>query len=181
MKITIHADGACSGNPGPGGWGATVLVDTGSSRQTTLLQGGSAMTTNNIMELTAARAALEHIQKTFGEGLKGAQITLRLDSEYVLKGMRDWLPGWKRKGWRTGKGQEVKNKEIWMAIDAVEQKLKVLVKISFVHVRGHSGDPENDRVDAIAVEARDPSRDRTGAWSAAPRLLADPDNTPDGP
>jgi ribonuclease HI len=139
------------------------------------------MTTNNIMELTAARAALQHVLETVGDGLKGAQITLRLDSEYVLKGMRDWLPGWKRKGWRTGKGQEVKNKDIWIAIDAIARKLDGHAKINFVHVRGHSGDPENDRVDEIAVEARDLSRRGGSDWAAAPRLMSEPDNAPSGP
>lgn len=183
MKITIHADGACSGNPGPGGWGTTVQVQTPESDSTIQLQGGSHMTTNNIMELTAARAGLEYVVETMGAGLKNAQITLRLDSEYVLKGMRDWMPGWKRKDWRGSTGKEVKNKDVWIAIEAAEQRLNSDVKIKYVHVRGHSGDPENERVDAIAVEARDLSRRNKTDWSATPRLVSEPDNdnTPKDP
>lgn len=135
--IDIYTDGACKGNPGPGGWG--VLLKSGATEKE--LFGGELGTTNNRMELTAVIEALGALKRP-------CQITLYLDSEYVRKGITEWIHGWKAKGWRTSTKQPVKNVELW-------QKLDALVaggghKIDWRWVKGHAGDPGNERADALA-------------------------------
>jgi ribonuclease HI len=172
-KIIVHADGACSGNPGPGGWAASIAVEGAGPVETTTLRGGDPMTTNNIMELTAAEAAIAHLASLDPATLAQTEVTIRLDSEYVIKGLRDWMPGWKAKGWRTASGSPVKNREIWERLDASWQTLSAVAahcgaKTEIRHVKGHAGDPGNEAVDRIAVAARDVSRDATGPWRETP-------------
>ncbi|MGE0329541.1 MAG: ribonuclease HI [Ramlibacter sp.] len=135
--IDIYTDGACKGNPGPGGWG--VLLKSGDTEKE--LFGGEAVTTNNRMEMQAVIEALGALKRP-------CAVTLHVDSQYVLKGMTEWLPGWKAKGWRTAAKQPVKNVDLW-------QKLDALVaggghQIDWRWVRGHNGDPGNERADALA-------------------------------
>lgn len=134
-KVTIYTDGACKGNPGPGGWGAW-LVSGPHERE---LWGGEAGTTNNRMELTAVIEALA--------ALKGrSSVLLFLDSEYVRNGITSWIHNWKRRGWRTADGKPVKNVDLWQRLDALVQAHA----IEWRWVRGHSGDPGNERADALA-------------------------------
>lgn len=140
--VELFTDGACSGNPGPGGWG--YLLRHPSSGKVRERNGGEKQTTNNRMELTAAI-----------EGLKGLTrpsiVELYSDSQYVLKGLKEWMPGWKRKGWKTASKQPVKNVDLWKQLD----ELKDIHEIRFHWVKGHDGHPENERVDDLAVMARD--------------------------
>lgn len=169
-QIVIHADGACSGNPGPGGWAASIAQE---GTSTLLLSGGHPHTTNNIMEMSAACAALEHVLAS--GNLQGMEVVLRLDSEYVLKGLKEWLPGWKRRGWKTASNGAVKNREIWEELDRHKTAIETFARLSLVHVRGHSGDPDNDRVDEAAVDARDRARSAKAPWSDAVRItVAEP-------
>jgi ribonuclease HI len=135
--VEIYTDGACKGNPGPGGWG--VLLKGGGTEKE--LYGGELGTTNNRMELLAVIRALEALKRP-------CEVTLYLDSQYVLKGITEWLPGWKAKGWRTAAKQPVKNVELWQALDALVSQGGH--KIDWRWVRGHSGDPGNERADALA-------------------------------
>ena len=135
--VEIYTDGACKGNPGPGGWG--VLLKSGTTQKE--LYGGEASTTNNRMELMAVIQALEALKRP-------CAVTLYLDSQYVLKGITEWMPGWKAKGWRTASKQPVKNVELW-------QRLDDLLKqgghaIDWRWVRGHAGDAGTERADALA-------------------------------
>src|SRR5216683_3112996 len=133
--VEIHTDGACSGNPGPGGWGV-VLRYQGKVKE---LHGGEALTTNNRMELMAAIMALESLTRP-------SPVQLNTDSKYVLDGVTKWMPGWKRNGWRTAAKTPVKNVDLW-------QRLEAAVNGHDVHwewVRGHNGDPGNERADALA-------------------------------
>jgi len=135
--IDIYTDGACKGNPGPGGWG--VLLKSGDTEKE--LFGGESATTNNRMEMQAVIEALSALKRP-------CAVTLHVDSQYVLKGITEWLPGWKAKGWRTAAKQPVKNVDLW-------QKLDALVaggghRIEWRWVRGHNGDPGNERADALA-------------------------------
>lgn len=133
--ITIYTDGACSGNPGPGGWGA-LLMWNGHEKE---LFGGEGDTTNNRMEMMAVIKALE--------ALKGApKVELYTDSKYVMQGITEWLQGWKAKGWKTAAKKPVKNVDLWMEIDDVVAKHDV----SFHWVKGHAGDPGNERADELA-------------------------------
>jgi ribonuclease HI len=136
--VEIYTDGACSGNPGPGGWGA-LLRFGGVEKE---LSGGEAHTTNNRMELMAAIAALEALKKP-------ARVKLYTDSIYVKDGISRWLKGWKAKGWLTADKKPVKNKELWQQLDAATQ----IHQIEWLWVKGHSGHPENDRVDQLARDA----------------------------
>ncbi len=140
--VHLFTDGACSGNPGPGGW-AYVLRHpaTGRERQSS---GGERQTTNNRMELTAVIRGLEALTKP-------SVVHLYSDSEYVLNGLSTWLAGWKRKGWKTSAKKPVKNAELWRRLDELMQTHD----LRFHWVRGHAGHEENERVDALAVEARD--------------------------
>ncbi len=133
----VYTDGACSGNPGPGGWGVLILGDGDPER----LCGGEAETTNNRMELMAAIKALE----TFPEG---AAITLYTDSQYVKNGVTDWITGWKRNGWKTAAKKPVKNKDLWEPLDALASARNVTWK----WVKGHAGDEGNEEADRLARE-----------------------------
>lgn len=133
--LTIYTDGACSGNPGPGGWGARIEHGD----DATELTGGAADTTNNRMELTAAIEALKSLPD-------GSQITLVTDSIYVKDGITSWLAGWKRNGWKTAAKKPVKNVDLWQALDAECARHT----IDWQWVKGHAGHPGNERADALA-------------------------------
>ncbi|MFN5118976.1 MAG: ribonuclease H [Cyanobacteriota bacterium] len=137
--VAAACDGACSGNPGPGGWGALLRFEDGSVRE---LGGADRATTNNRMELTAALALLELLRDL----PRHPELVIRTDSRYLIDGLHKWMAGWKRKGWRTASGGAVLNRDLWEQLDRAR-----LPGLSLVHVRGHSGDPDNDRCDAIAV------------------------------
>lgn len=134
----IYTDGACSGNPGPGGWGTVIYFD---DRRVHEIGGYDPETTNNRMEMQAAIAALQYY-KDFGQS---NIIALYTDSEYVKNGITKWLPGWKKKGWKTSTGKPVLNQDLWEQLDQLDSP-----KIEWRYVRGHSGDPGNERCDAIA-------------------------------
>jgi ribonuclease HI len=136
-QVEIYTDGACKGNPGPGGWG--VLLRAGGTEKE--LYGGEASTTNNRMELMAVIQALEALKRP-------CAVTLYLDSQYVLKGITEWLPGWKAKGWKTASKQPVKNAELWRRLD--DLLLQGGHVVDWRWVRGHTGDPGNERADALA-------------------------------
>lgn len=133
--VDIYSDGACKGNPGVGGWGA--LLRFGDREKE--LCGGEAVTTNNRMELTAVIEALKSLKRT-------CRIRVHTDSQYVQKGILEWLQNWKRKGWKTSTGQAVKNQDLWQALD----RLAAEHEIEWHWVRGHAGHPENERADALA-------------------------------
>jgi ribonuclease HI len=134
--IEIYADGACRGNPGPGGWG--VLLISGEHEKE--LYGGERHTTNNRMELMAVISALEALKK------KGTSARVYTDSQYVIKGIEEWVGGWKARGWRTADKKPVKNQDLWERLDA----LAAQHSLEWHWVRGHSGVPGNERVDALA-------------------------------
>jgi len=136
-QVEIYTDGACKGNPGPGGWG--VLLRSGTNQKE--LYGGEASTTNNRMELMAVIQALEALKRP-------CAVTLYLDSQYVLKGITEWLPGWKAKGWKTASKQPVKNQELWQRLD--ELVTQSGHRVDWRWVRGHNGHPGNERADALA-------------------------------
>ena len=138
--VLIHTDGACSGNPGPGGWGA-ILAWKGKRRE---LSGGERLTTNNRMELMAAIAALETLKRP-------SRVRLFTDSQYLRKGITEWIDAWRRRGWRTADKKPVKNEDLWRSLDAVTSKHQV----KWHWVKGHSGHPENERVDQLANEVLD--------------------------
>lgn len=138
MRVRIHTDGACSGNPGPGGWGAVMSYD-GHTRE---LSGAHPDTTNNRMELTAAIRALEALTRP-------SAVDLYTDSTYLKDGITRWLPAWKARGWRTASKAPVKNRDLWEALDALTGHHDV----AWHWVRGHTGDPGNERADALAREA----------------------------
>jgi ribonuclease HI len=133
--VEIHTDGACRGNPGPGGWGA-LLRANGAEKE---LYGGEAATTNNRMELMAAIRALEALKRP-------SRVKLYTDSIYVMKGITTWIHSWKRRGWRTADKQPVKNEDLWRELDALRAKHEV----EWHWVKGHAGHPENERADALA-------------------------------
>ena len=133
--VTIYTDGACKGNPGPGGWGAW-LSTAGHEKE---LYGGEANTTNNRMELTAPIEALASLKRT-------CQITIYTDSEYVRKGITDWIFGWQRRGWKTADNKPVKNADLWQRLNA----LCKLHQVEWRWVKGHAGDPGNERADLLA-------------------------------
>lgn len=134
-KITIYTDGACKGNPGPGGWG--VLLEYNGRKKT--MHGGEPLTTNNRMEMMAAISALETLREA-------CDITLFTDSKYVMQGLNEWLPGWKARGWKTASKQPVKNQDLWERLDAAVQRHK----IEWRWVKGHAGDPGNEMADQLA-------------------------------
>ncbi len=146
--VVIHTDGACRGNPGPGGWGA-LLRYRGHER---VLRGGEFDTTNNRMEMLGAISALEALTRP-------SRVALHTDSQYVQKGITEWLPGWIRRGWRTADRKPVKNADLWQRLQAAAAPHRV----SWHWVRGHAGDPDNERADALANEAID---ELTGAARA---------------
>jgi len=134
-SVDIFTDGACSGNPGPGGWGA--ILRTGAHEKE--LSGGDVATTNNRMELTAVIRALEALKHT-------SSITIHTDSRYVMDGVTQWMPRWKKNGWKTADKKPVKNEDLWRELD----ELCARHEIRWQWVRGHSGHPENERADALA-------------------------------
>ena len=133
--VRIYTDGACKGNPGPGGWGA--LLRSGTHERE--LYGGDPATTNNRMELTAVIRALEALKRP-------SKVEVYTDSEYVMKGITEWLAGWKRRGWKTADRKPVKNADLWRELDELAGRHE----IRWHWVRGHSGHPENERADALA-------------------------------
>ncbi len=137
LRVAIWTDGACSGNPGPGGWGA-ILTFNGHRKE---LKGGEAQTTNNRMELMAAIVALESLKRDCG-------VDLYTDSQYVRGGITAWMKNWKRNGWRTADKKPVKNAELWQRLDAAAQSHE----IEWHWVKGHAGDPNNERADELARE-----------------------------
>ena len=139
-RLYAFTDGACSGNPGPGGWGALLQAREGEavSREREL-SGGDRLTTNNRMELMAAIAALEALERA-------AAITIVTDSAYVKGGLTGWIHGWKRNGWRTADKKPVKNEDLWRRLDAAAQAHQV----TWEWVKGHAGHPENERADELA-------------------------------
>jgi ribonuclease HI len=137
QAVTIHTDGACKGNPGPGGWG--VLLQSGEVRKE--LFGGELNTTNNRMEIMAVIEALSALKRP-------CHVTLYLDSEYVRKGITEWIAGWKARGWRTAAKAPVKNVDLWQRLDALVAGSGH--RIDWRWVRGHAGDPGNERADALA-------------------------------
>ena len=139
-EVTIYTDGACSGNPGPGGWGA--LLQFGEHERE--LKGGESNTTNNRMELTAAIAALETLNRT-------CKIHLHTDSTYLRDGMTSWIHNWKRNGWRTTAKKPVKNVDLWQRLDEAIQSHD----IEWHWIKGHAGDPGNEAADALARQGLD--------------------------
>ncbi|HGY5534476.1 MAG TPA: ribonuclease H family protein [Prochlorococcus sp.] len=137
--VAAATDGACSGNPGPGGWGALLRFEDGSVEE---FGGYSAATTNNRMELQAALSVLERLQELPCH----PDLKIRTDSKYLIDGLGKWMVGWKRKGWRTAAGKPVLNQDLWQALDRAR-----IEGVSLAYVKGHSGDPDNERVDQIAV------------------------------
>ena len=135
--VVVYTDGACSGNPGPGGWGAILM--SGDHRKE--LNGGEADTTNNRMELMAAISALEALKRP-------CRVELNTDSKYVQDGISKWIVGWKRNGWKTADKKDVKNAELWQRLDAARKAHQVTWK----WVKGHAGHPENERADELARE-----------------------------
>lgn len=135
--IKIYTDGACQGNPGPGGYGVHIIYPNGEIEEH---HGRSDMTTNNIMELQAAIVALSN----FGEEQK---ITIYTDSNYVKRGITEWVRGWKKNNWKNAKKQAVKNKELWEELD----QWNTFHDVTWIWVKGHSGDPGNDRADYLAT------------------------------
>jgi len=134
-RVALFTDGACRGNPGPGGWG--VLLRYGDHERE--LYGGEPATTNNRMELRAAIEGLKALREP-------CEVTLTTDSTYVMKGLTEWLPGWKARGWRTAGRKPVKNAELWQALDAEARRHQV----HWEWVKGHSGHEGNERADALA-------------------------------
>lgn len=144
-RIDLFTDGACTGNPGPGGWAFLLRHDEDGSPSIAQGSGGEASTTNNRMELMAAIEGLARASELHGDG---CEIVLHSDSQYVTKGLGEWLDGWKRKGWRTTSGP-VKNADLWRRLDAFRERHRIRT----VWVRGHAGHPENEWCDRAAVAA----------------------------
>ncbi len=138
--VEIFTDGACSGNPGPGGWGV-VLRSKNTEKE---LSGAEKDTTNNRMEMMAVIAGLEALKRA-------CLVTITTDSQYVMKGMTEWLPGWKARNWRTASKQPVKNADLWQRLEKAVQPHQV----EWQWVRGHNGHAENERADQLAVAARE--------------------------
>ena len=143
--VEVHTDGACLGNPGPGGWAA--LLRYGAHERE--IAGAEADTTNNRMELMAAISALESLTEP-------CVVDLTTDSQYVRQGIMDWMPNWIRRNWKTAGGDPVKNRDLWERLHAATTRHR----IAWHWVKGHSGDPDNERVDALARAAAESVRDR---------------------
>lgn len=143
MRVEIHTDGACLGNPGPGGWGALLRA----GKREKEISGGEPNSTNNRMELMAAIQALESLKRP-------CEVLLHTDSKYVRDGMASWIEGWQKRGWKTSGGDPVKNRELWQRlIDAASRH-----RVEWIWVKGHAGDPDNERVDALARAAAEAQR-----------------------
>lgn len=151
-RVTVHTDGACSGNPGPGGWGA-ILEFNGKRKE---LAGGEAETTNNRMELMAAISALEALQRP-------CHVDLHSDSSYLRDGITKWIHGWRRNGWRTADKKPVKNTELWQRLEAAIAHHEVV----WHWVKGHAGHCENERADELAREGMAPFKQRRGGAAEA--------------
>jgi ribonuclease HI len=134
--ITIYTDGACKGNPGPGGWGAWLSSSAGHEKE---LWGGEALTTNNRMELTAVIEALAALKRH-------SQVVIHTDSQYVRQGITEWIHNWKKRGWKTADHKPVKNVDLWQRLEA----LAAAHKVQWRWVKGHAGDPGNERADELA-------------------------------
>lgn len=139
-RVEIHTDGACRGNPGPGGWGAVLRFGTHEKE----LYGAEADTTNNRMELTAAIQALAALKRP-------CPVLLVTDSQYVRKGVSEWLPAWKRRGWKTADKKPVKNLDLWQRLEQVAEGHQV----EWRWIKGHAGHPDNERADRLANRAID--------------------------
>ncbi|MBU6414471.1 MAG: ribonuclease HI [Planctomycetes bacterium] len=137
-RIELYTDGACSGNPGPGGWACVLKHPATGSRKE--LSGGEAATTNNRMELRAAIEGLRLLKTP-------TRVDLTSDSKYVLDGLSSWLAGWKKQGWKTASKQPVKNQDLWQVLDELIQ----MHEVHFHWIKGHSAHPENERCDELAV------------------------------
>ncbi len=145
-ELFAYTDGACSGNPGPGGWGALLIARDGDTViKERELKGGSPDTTNNQMELMAAISALEALERP-------STLTLVTDSSYVMDGLTKWIFGWKKNGWKTAAKKPVKNVELWKQLDAANQRHDV----TWEWVKGHAGHPENERADELARAGMEP-------------------------
>lgn len=149
MKLWAYTDGACAGNPGPGGWGAILIArdNNGLLMKERVLCGHEVDTTNNRMEMMAAIAALEALTVK-------SQITLKTDSRYLIDGITKWIKGWRVRNWQTKANQQVKNDDLWRRLSDLNDRHAV----SWKWVKGHAGHPLNERVDQIAVEQRDIAR-----------------------
>lgn len=143
-EITIYTDGGCTGNPGPGGWAAILLDGDADPLE---LSGSETATTNNRMELTAVIRALDEVRKRFGAE---RDITVHTDSQYVQKGISQWIQGWEKKGWKTASGSAVKNKDLWVEL----RKLDTSLKVSWKWVKGHAGNLWNERCDELVARER---------------------------
>lgn len=152
-RVTIHTDGACSGNPGPGGWGAVLQHGTTVKE----LKGGEKLTTNNRMELTAAIEALSALKRP-------CEVELHTDSQYVKDGLNKWIHGWKKNGWRTAAKKPVKNVELWQALDTAVARHK----IKWHWVKGHNGDEMNERADELANEGMAPFKRKKAVTELMP-------------
>ncbi len=141
-EVELFADGACLGNPGPGGWGNLLRVRTSAGLQEKEGSGAEADTTNNRMELMAVIQGLESLTRP-------CAVRLVCDSQYVLKGLTEWLPGWKRKGWKKADGKPVLNADLWKRLDEAARPHRIKAE----WVKGHAGHPENERVDRLANAA----------------------------
>ncbi|HTL97554.1 MAG TPA: ribonuclease HI [Holophagaceae bacterium] len=141
-EVELFADGACLGNPGPGGWGLLLRVQTSSGLQEKEASGADPDTTNNRMELMAVIQGLESLTRP-------CAVRLVSDSQYVLKGLTEWMPGWKRKGWKKADGQPVMNVDLWQRLEAAAKPHRIKTE----WVKGHAGHPENERVDRLANDA----------------------------
>ena len=147
-QVTVHTDGACSGNPGPGGWGAVLQWGDRIKE----LKGGAPLTTNNQMELTAAIEALSALKRP-------CEVALHTDSNYVKDGLTKWIHGWKKNGWKTADKKPVKNVELWQALDAAVARHQ----IEWHWVKGHNGDEMNERADQLANEGMAPFKSKRGS------------------
>ncbi len=157
-EFTAYTDGACSGNPGPGGWGALLIARRGGEVvRERELKGGAPLTTNNRMELTAAIEALNALGRP-------TEITVVTDSSYVKDGITRWLAGWKRNGWKTADRKPVKNEDLWRALDEARGRHEV----SWSWIKGHAGHEENERADRLAREGMAPFKPEKPAKTAAP-------------
>lgn len=144
VDVLVFTDGAAKGNPGPGGWGAVVLVGGAAVRE---LGASGGATTNNRMEMTAALEALEWLRAAAPDA--GTRITIATDSTYLMRGVGEWLPGWKKRGWKTKDGGDVANRDLWERLDRC---ISASARIRWRYVPGHAGFPGNDRADEIASD-----------------------------
>jgi ribonuclease HI len=159
-EFFAYTDGACSGNPGPGGWGVLLVArDGGQAVKKRELFGGAPETTNNRMELTAAISALEALGR-------GTAITLITDSVYVRDGVTRWIHGWKRNGWKTAAKKAVKNEDLWRRLD----EAAVRHEVNWQWIKGHAGHPENERADELAREGMAPFKKSRREAGAPPDL-----------